>query len=134
MQEFIAKPVLLIFVVCYFVILVGMGIYCSKEAKNSEDFILAGKGLGPVSFSLYLPWARLSYCLLCPGRSENFAHVVSGGIIALAMISICAYQYKGLACVLNATTGMDMKIGIAIAAVRHYSCDSVCYEGGRRLE
>ena len=64
----------------------------------------------------------------------DFAHVVSGGIIALAMISICAYQYKGLACVLNATTGMDMKIGIAIAAVRHYSCDSVCYEGGRRLE
>ena len=67
----IAKPVLLIFVVCYFVILVGMGIYCSKEAKNSEDFILAGKGLGPVSFSLCLPWARLSYCLLCPGRSEK---------------------------------------------------------------
>ena len=44
------------------------------------------------------------------------ARFISGIIIALAMISICAYQYRGLAYVLNITTGMDIRIGTAIGA------------------
>ena len=36
----------------------------------------------------------------------RLAKTLSGAIIALSMISICAYQYKGLAYVLNVTTGM----------------------------
>jgi len=32
------------------------------------------------------------------------------------MISICAYQYKGLAFVLNVTTGMDIRIGTIVGA------------------
>lgn len=166
MREFVSKPSLLIFVVAYFVILVGMGIAFSKEAsKSSKDFILAGKGLGPVvligtflatyvgngtisgggnslAFSFGL-WPGVFFAApalidviilfkLAPKVREadvstlaellqkkygDFAHVVSGAIIALAMISIAAYQYKGLAYVLNVTTGMNMKIGIIISAV-----------------
>ena len=165
MQEFVAKPSLLIFVVAYFVILIGMGIYCSSKVKNSEDYILAGKGLTPIILigtflatyvgngtisgggnSLaytYGIWPGIFFFIPAVGaiivlfalsgkvreagvctlaellekKYGSFAHVVSGGIIALAMISICAYQYKGLAFVLNVTTGMDIKIGIIIAAV-----------------
>ncbi len=165
MQEFMSKPILLVFVAIYFIILIGMGIYSSKEAKNSEDFILAGKGLGPVilvgtflatyvgngtisgggnSLSYtYGLWPGIFFFVPALGailvlfilsgkvreagvytlaellqkKYGDFAHVLSGGIIALAMISICAYQYKGLAYVLNVTTGMDMKIGVVIAAV-----------------
>lgn len=42
---------------------------------------------------------------------------MAGLIIALSMISICAYQYKGLAFILNVTTGMDVNIATAVAAV-----------------
>ncbi len=45
------------------------------------------------------------------------ARTISGLIIALSMISICAYQYKGLAFVLNVTTGLDIKIGTIVGAV-----------------
>jgi Na+/proline symporter len=45
------------------------------------------------------------------------ARTVSGAIIALSMISICAYQYRGLAYVLNVTTGMDVNIATALSAV-----------------
>lgn len=165
MTEFVSKPSLLIFVLVYFVILIGMGIYCSKGYKTSEEFILAGKGLGPVVLvgtflatyvgngtisgggnSLaytYGLWPGIFFAApalidvillfalsgkvkdsgvytlaeLLQKKYGDFAHVVSGAIIALAMISICAYQYKGLAYVLNVTTGMDMKIGIIISAI-----------------
>lgn len=45
------------------------------------------------------------------------ARTISGLIIALSMISICSYQYKGLAFILNVTTGLDIKIGTIIGAV-----------------
>lgn len=47
----------------------------------------------------------------------RIARTLSGAIIALSMISICAYQYKGLAFVLNVTTGMDVNIATIISAV-----------------
>lgn len=47
----------------------------------------------------------------------RLAKTLSGAIIALSMISICAYQYKGLAYVLNVTTGMDVKIATILSAV-----------------
>ena len=47
----------------------------------------------------------------------RMARTISGIIIALSMISICSYQYKGLAFVLNVTTGLDVKIGTIVSAV-----------------
>ena len=45
------------------------------------------------------------------------ARLVSGIIVALSMISITAYQFKGLAYVLNVTTGMDVNLCTILAAV-----------------
>lgn len=42
------NPALLWFVGVYGVIMVIMGIYYSRKVSNSEDFILAGKGLGTI--------------------------------------------------------------------------------------
>lgn len=167
MKEFVAKPSLLIFVIMYFIVLVGIGIYYSRKVKedNAEDFVLAGKGLGPIVLigtflatyvgngtisgggnSLaytYGIWPGIFFTLpaigaitvlfILSGKIRAFgsftvaeilekkygstARLVSGIIIAFSMISICAYQYKGLAFVLNITTGMDIQIGTAIAAI-----------------
>lgn len=165
MQELTAKPVLLIFVLIYGVILVAVGAYYSKKAKTSDEFVLAGKGLGTVVLigtflatytgngtisgggnSLaytYGLWPGIFFALpaiggivvlfLLSGKirsasaytvaqllEEKYgrtARTLSGLIIALSMISICAYQYRGLAFVLNVTTGMDVNIATAVAAV-----------------
>ncbi|MEL7647561.1 MAG: sodium:solute symporter family protein [Sedimentibacter sp.] len=164
MREFTAKPSLLVFVAAYFLILVVIGAFYSKKSKNAEEFVLAGKGLGPVvlvgtflatyvgngtisgggnslayNFGL---WPGIFFAVpaisaiiilfLLSGKIRSFgsytvaeilekkygaaARIVSGVIIAFAMVSICAYQYKGLAFVLNITTGIDVKIGTAVAA------------------
>ncbi len=47
-MELVNDPTLLWYVAAYGVIMVVMGIYFSKKVKNSEDYILASKGLGAV--------------------------------------------------------------------------------------
>ncbi|SEA23147.1 solute:Na+ symporter, SSS family [Thalassobacillus cyri] len=47
-MEITNTPALLWFVGAYGVIMILMGIYFSRKISNSEDFILAGKGLGTV--------------------------------------------------------------------------------------
>lgn len=164
MKEFEAKPSLLIFVVVYFIILVLIGVFYSKKSKNADEFVLAGKGLGPIvligtflatyvgngtisgggnslayNFGIWpgifftLPAiGAITVLFLLSGKIRAYgsytvaeilekkygstARIVSGVIIAFAMVSICAYQYKGLAFVLNITTGIDIKIGTAISA------------------
>lgn len=165
MKNLIAEPVLLFFVVAYFIILVIIGIYYSNKAKTSEEFVLAGKGLGSVVLigtflatytgngtisgggnSLaytYGLWPGIFFAVPAIGgiivlsllskkiREANVftvagiiekkygksARIIAGAIIALSMVSICAYQYKGLAYVLNVTTGMNVNIATAIAAI-----------------
>ena len=63
---------------------------------------------------------RNSGCYTVAGLLEKTygptARIISGIIIALAMTSIVAYQYRGLAFVLNATLGVPIKIGTAVGA------------------
>lgn len=33
--------------VCYLLIMVGIGVYCSKKTKNVSDFVLGGRSIGP---------------------------------------------------------------------------------------
>ncbi|MFG6115380.1 sodium:solute symporter [Halobacillus sp. MO56] len=47
-MEITNNPALLWFVGAYGVIMILMGIYFSRKISNSEDFILAGKGLGTI--------------------------------------------------------------------------------------
>lgn len=167
MNELMAKPELMIFVAVYFVILIGIGIYYSRRVKSddAEDFVLAGRGLGPIVLmgtflATYVGngtisgggnslaynfgiWPGIFFALPAIGailvlsllskkirslgsftvaeilgdKYGETARLISGAIIALSMISICAYQYKGLAFVLNITTGIDIRIGTAIGAV-----------------
>lgn len=165
MQQLIAKPSLLIFVVIYVIMLVVVGAYYSRKAKTSDEFVRAGGGLGSIvlmgtflaTFTgngtisgggnslafTYGLWPGIFFAIpslagvivlfLLAGKirqSDSFtvagllenkyghtARTLSGIIIALSMISICAYQYKGLAYVLNVTTGMDVNIATALSAV-----------------
>ena len=166
MQQLIAKPSLLIFVVIYVIMLVAVGAYYSRKAKTSDEFVRAGGGLGSIvlmgtflaTFTgngtisgggnslafTYGLWPGIFFAIpslagvivlfLLAGKirqSDSFtvagllenkyghtARTLSGIIIALSMISICAYQYKGLAYVLNVTTGMDVNIATALSDYR----------------
>ncbi|WP_318247318.1 sodium:solute symporter family transporter [Halobacillus litoralis] len=46
-MELTQDPTLLWFIAIYGVIMVGIGIFMSKKVAGSEDFVLAGKSLGP---------------------------------------------------------------------------------------
>lgn len=165
MQEFIAKPSLLIYVIVYIIIMVLIGAYYTKKAKTSDEFVKAGSGLGSLvlmgtflatfagngtisgggnslayNFGLWpgiwfavpsLAGVVVLYLLAGKIRESDVytvsgiieqkygktARTISGLIIALSMISICSYQYKGLAFILNVTTGLDIGIGTIIGAV-----------------
>ncbi|MFR6533927.1 MAG: sodium:solute symporter family transporter, partial [Staphylococcus simulans] len=45
---FSAEPILIWFVIGYGVLMVALGFVYSKKVESNEDFILAGKSLGPV--------------------------------------------------------------------------------------
>jgi SSS family solute:Na+ symporter len=165
MKELTAKPVLLIFVILYVIVLVIVGAYYSKKSKTSDEFVRAGGGLGSLvlmgtflaTFTgngtisgggnslayTYGLWPGIFFAVpslagvavlfllrnkirksdaytvagIMESKYGHTARTVSGAIIALSMISICAYQYRGLAYVLNVTTGMDVNIATALSAV-----------------
>ncbi|WP_085993271.1 sodium:solute symporter family protein [Oceanobacillus senegalensis] len=47
-MELQSNPQLLWFIGIYAVLMIGIGIYMSKKVSNSQDFVLAGKSLGPL--------------------------------------------------------------------------------------
>jgi len=165
MQQLIAKPSLLVFVVIYVVLMVVVGAYYTKKSKTSDEFVRAGGGLGSIvlmgtflaTFTgngtisgggnslayTYGLWPGIFFAIpslagvvvlfllankireqdtyTVAGIIENkygrLARTLSGSIIALSMISICAYQYKGLAYILNVTTGMDVGLATILSAI-----------------
>jgi SSS family solute:Na+ symporter len=164
-MEIIAKPVLLWYVLGYFAIMVGIGIYFSRKIKNSDDYALAGKALGPIVLmgtlmatsvgsgtvtgggtSLaynYGIWAGVSwvipYLVVCPiyymlykhiRKSDTYtipqilgktygptAKIIGFIITVFALVGIVSYQYRGLAYVLNITTGLSTEVGTIISAI-----------------
>ncbi|MBT4090904.1 MAG: sodium:solute symporter family protein [Deltaproteobacteria bacterium] len=159
------NPTMLWFVIGYGVIMVILGIWFSRRISSSDDFILAGKSLGPFvlagtlmatftgsgtvtggSNSIGYSYGFWPANLLAPGliiaftilfliapRIRRFgkytvsqiletqygqgAKVLSAIIIILAYTGIVSYQFKGLAFVLNVTTGIPVATGTIIAAV-----------------
>lgn len=77
--------------------------------------------LGVITLGLLAKKIRQSDTYTVAGIIEkkygHFARTASGVIVALAMISICAYQYRGLAYVLNITTGLDVRTGTILSAI-----------------
>lgn len=164
MQQLVAKPSLLIYVVLYIILMVIVGAYYTKKSKTSDEFVKAGDGLGAIvlmgtflaTFTgngtisgggnslayTYGLWPGIFFAVpslagvvvlwllakkiresdtytvagIIEQKYGRMARTISGAIIALSMISICAYQYKGLAFVLNVTTGMDVGIATIISA------------------
>ena len=162
MAEFAIKPSLLIFIIIYFVILIAMGFYYNSKVKTSDDFVLAGRSLGPIvlagtlastwigsgtitgSFTViaakngFIPSILTGLplflsCLLLMGiapkvcatgcytvaelieaKYGRFAKDLAAVIVILAFLGIVSYQYKGIAMVLNVTTGLDAGIGSII--------------------
>ena len=55
--------VTIILIAVYFVVLLGIGVWASKKIKNSEDYMLAGRGLGFWLFTL------LIVCSICSGMT-----------------------------------------------------------------
>jgi len=55
--------VTIILIVVYFFVLLGIGVWASKKIKNSEDYMLAGRGLGFWLFTL------LIVCSICSGMT-----------------------------------------------------------------
>lgn len=165
MQQLVAKPSLLIFVVIYVLLMVVVGAYYTKKSKTSDEFVKAGGGLGAIvlmgtflaTFTgngtisgggnslayTYGLWPGIFFAMpsllgvivlallakkiresdtytvagIIEQKYGKLARTLSGGIIALSMISICSYQYKGLAFVLNVTTGMDVDLATILSAI-----------------
>ena len=165
MQQLIAKPSLLIFVIIYVLLMVVVGAYYTKKSKTSDEFVKAGDGLGAIvlmgtflaTFTgngtisgggnslayTYGLWPGIFFAVpslagvavlfilakkiratgtytvagIIEQKYGRTAKTLSGAIIALSMLSICSYQYKGLAFVLNVTTGLDINIGTIVSAV-----------------
>jgi Na+/proline symporter len=165
MMQFVAKPSLIWFVVIYVAILIAIGIYYSRKKMTSDDFVLAGRGLGPLILTgtllatfcgngtiagggnslayMYGLWPGILFAVpalgaiaVLFGLSKRIresgcytvaqllertygptARIISGLIIALAMTSITAYQFRGLAFVLNTTLGLPIQVGTALGAV-----------------
>lgn len=163
-MELVNKPYLLIYVVGYFIIMLIIGQQSSKKIHNSEDFVLAGRSLGPLvlmgtMLATYTGggtitgggnslsynngiWSGIFFCLpalitivvlyLISGKiramgkytvseilEEKYgkeAKILASIIIMLAFVGILSYQYKGLAFVLNVTTGISVPLGIIISA------------------
>lgn len=158
------NPVLLWYVGGYAALMVALGIFYSKKITTSEDFILAGRGLGTwVLMGTLLAtwcgsgtvtgggnsraysqglWPAMMGIVMSPigilimykiapkvrafGKytvSEileikygSFARILAGIIIILAYVGIVSYQFKGLAFILNVTTGISVEVGTILAA------------------
>jgi len=159
------NPSMVWFVVGYGVIMVILGLWFSRRISSSDDFILAGRSLGPfvlagtllatfvgsgtvtggpnsIGYSygfwpanllapgiviafviLYLiaprirSYGKYTVSQILESQYGQGAKVLSAVIIILAYIGIVSYQFKGLAFVLNVSTGIPVGTGTIIAAI-----------------
>lgn len=163
-MELVNKPILLWFVLIYFAAIIAIGFVYSKKATTAVDFILAGKGLGPIILggTLLATWCGsgtvtgggnslafnngfwmgalygvpsvIGILLLFPmskkikqmdkytiaeilgSRYGEGARVLAAFIVIIAYLGILSYQYRGLAYVLNVTTGLSLEVGVIVSA------------------
>jgi solute:Na+ symporter, SSS family len=154
------------FVIGYGILMIFLGIWYSRRIKSSDDFILAGRSLGPIVLAgtlmatftgsgavtggpnslayshgfwpaslfliltvlfgsgvLYLiapkirDFGKYTVSQILESQYGQGAKVLSAIIVILAYIGIVAYQFKGLAFVLNVTTDIPVATGTIISAI-----------------
>ena len=62
----------LIVLLCYFAGMIGMGLFWNRRAKNSEDYMLGGRSMGPLVTALTLQTTAMSGFMFMGGPSEAF--------------------------------------------------------------
>lgn len=63
----------IIVLLCYFAGMIGMGLFWNRRAKNSEDYMLGGRSMGPLVTALTLQTTAMSGFMFMGGPSEAFA-------------------------------------------------------------
>lgn len=63
----------IIVLMCYFAGMIGMGLFWNRRAKNSEDYMLGGRSMGPLVTALTLQTTAMSGFMFMGGPSEAFA-------------------------------------------------------------
>lgn len=92
-------PHLLIYVIAYFLVMLGIGAWASKKVKSSEDYALAGRSLGPfVLMGTLLATSVGSGTITGGGNSLAYNYGYWAGIqwvipfIVFCIIYLCAYK------------------------------------------
>lgn len=92
-------PWLLVYVVLYFVFMLGIGAWASKKVKSSEDYALAGRSLGPfVLMGTLLATSVGSGTITGGGNSLAYNYGYWAGIqwvipfIVFCIIYLCVYK------------------------------------------
>ena len=61
-----------IVLIIYFIGMIGMGLYWNRRAKNSEDYMLGGRSMGPLVTALTLQTTAMSGFMFMGGPSEAY--------------------------------------------------------------
>lgn len=62
-----------IVLIIYFIGMISMGLYWNKRAKNSEDYMLGGRSMGPLVTALTLQTTAMSGFMFMGGPAEAYA-------------------------------------------------------------
>ncbi|WP_027398803.1 sodium/proline symporter [Anaerovorax odorimutans] len=63
----------IIVLICYFIGMIGIGLYWQRRAKKSEDFLLGGRSMGPFITALTLQTTAMSGYMFMGGPSLAYA-------------------------------------------------------------
>lgn len=63
----------IVVLICYFVGMIGMGLYWNKRAKKSEDYMLGGRSMGPFVTALTLQTTAMSGYMFMGGPALAYA-------------------------------------------------------------
>lgn len=100
--------------IIYFVGMVGMGIYWNRRAKNSEDYMIGGRSMGPLVTALTLQTTAMSGFMFMGGPSEAYLvgyfaifYAVGDAGGGLVNVSILGRRMRRLSQLLNAISPIE---------------------------
>ena len=133
-MNLVPNPALLIYVAAYGIIMIGLGIWYSRRIQSSDDFVLAGRSLGPVVLAgTLLATFSGSGSVTGGSNSLGFSYgfwpaviiVVSPGLITFGLLyfiapKIRAYGKYTISQVLEDQYGQAAKVLSAVIIILAY--------------